>query len=32
MRFTLSVRRSALAKLDLTLPADIAARLNDWVD
>ena len=32
MRFTLSVRRSALAKLELTLPADIAARVNDWVD
>lgn len=31
-QFTLSVRRSALAKLGLTLPPDIAARVNDWVD
>jgi putative tryptophan/tyrosine transport system substrate-binding protein len=31
-QFTLSVRRSALAKLGLTLPADIAARVNDWID
>jgi putative tryptophan/tyrosine transport system substrate-binding protein len=30
--FTLSVRRSALAKLGLTLPADIAARVNEWID
>jgi putative ABC transport system substrate-binding protein len=32
MQFTLTVRRSALAKLGLTLPPDIAARVNDWVD
>jgi putative ABC transport system substrate-binding protein len=31
-QFTLSVRRSALAKLGLTLPPDITARVNDWVD
>ena len=30
--FKLSVRRSALAKLGLTLPPDITARVNDWVD
>jgi putative ABC transport system substrate-binding protein len=30
--FTLSVRRSALAKLGLTLPPDIAARVNEWID
>jgi hypothetical protein len=28
----LSVRRSALAKLGLTLLPDITARVNDWVD
>src|SRR5216683_2261438 len=31
-QFTLSVRRSLLAKLGLTLPPDIAARVNDWLD
>jgi putative ABC transport system substrate-binding protein len=31
-QFTLSVRRSALAKLGLTLPPDITARVDDWVD
>jgi putative ABC transport system substrate-binding protein len=31
-QFKLSVRRSALAKLGLTLPPDITARVNDWVD
>lgn len=31
-QFTLSVRCSALAKLGLTLPPDITARVNDWVD
>jgi putative tryptophan/tyrosine transport system substrate-binding protein len=30
--FTFSVRRSALRKLGLTLPADISARVNDWQD
>ncbi len=29
---TLSARRSALAKLGLILPPDIAARVNEWVD
>ena len=31
-QFTLSVRRSALARLGLTLPPDITARVNDWLD
>ena len=31
-QFTLSVRRSALAKLGLTLPPEITARVNHWVD
>jgi putative ABC transport system substrate-binding protein len=31
-RFTLSVRRTALMKLGLTLPPDVMARVNDWVD
>jgi putative tryptophan/tyrosine transport system substrate-binding protein len=31
-QFTLSVRRSALTKLGLTLPADIADRVNEWMD
>lgn len=31
-QFTLSVSRPALAKLGLTLPPDITARVNDWVD
>jgi putative tryptophan/tyrosine transport system substrate-binding protein len=31
-QFNLSVRRSALTKLGLTLPADIAARVNEWID
>jgi putative ABC transport system substrate-binding protein len=31
-QLTLSVRRSSLAKLGLTLPPDIAARVNDWLD
>ena len=31
-QFTLSVRHSVLAKLGLTLPPDIAARVNDWID
>jgi putative ABC transport system substrate-binding protein len=31
-QFTLSVRRSSLAKLGLMLPADLAARVNDWID
>src|SRR5262249_37085281 len=31
-QFTLSVRRSALAKLGLSLPPDITTRVNDWVD
>jgi putative tryptophan/tyrosine transport system substrate-binding protein len=31
-QFTLSVCRSALAKLGLTLPAEITARVNAWID
>jgi putative ABC transport system substrate-binding protein len=31
-QFTLSVRRPALAKLGLTLPPDVSARVNDWID
>jgi putative tryptophan/tyrosine transport system substrate-binding protein len=31
-QFTLSVRRSSLAKLGLTLPPDVAARVNNWLD
>jgi putative tryptophan/tyrosine transport system substrate-binding protein len=31
-QFTLSVRRSSLAKLGLKLPPDVAARVNDWLD
>jgi putative ABC transport system substrate-binding protein len=31
-QFTLSVRRSALAKLGLSLPPEITARVNHWVD
>ena len=31
-QFTLSVRRSSLAKLGLTIPRDIAVRVNDWLD
>ncbi len=29
---TFSARRSALAKLGLSLPPDISARVNDWLD
>ena len=31
-QFTLSVRRSALAELGLTLPSDITSRVNEWID
>ena len=31
-QFTFSVSRSALAKLGLSLPSDINARVNDWLD
>ena len=27
-----TVSRSALAKIGLTLPADVSSRVNDWVD
>jgi ABC-type uncharacterized transport system substrate-binding protein len=31
-QFTFSVSRSALTKLGLSLPSDIGARVNDWLD
>jgi putative tryptophan/tyrosine transport system substrate-binding protein len=31
-QFTFSASRSALAKLGLSLPPDISARVNDWLD
>jgi putative tryptophan/tyrosine transport system substrate-binding protein len=31
-QFTLSANRSALAKLGLPLPADLSARVNEWID
>ena len=31
-QFTFTVRRSALAKLGLTLPPDLTARVNEWLD
>ena len=31
-QFTFSVRRPALARLGLSLPPDISARVNDWLD
>ena len=31
-QFTFSASRSALTKLDLSLPADINARVNEWID
>jgi putative tryptophan/tyrosine transport system substrate-binding protein len=31
-QFTFSVNRSALGKLGLSLPADISARVNEWVE
>jgi putative ABC transport system substrate-binding protein len=30
--FTLSANRSMLGKLDLTLPPDLASRVNEWID
>jgi putative ABC transport system substrate-binding protein len=30
--FTLSANRSTLAKLDISLPPDLASRVNEWVD
>jgi len=30
--FTLSVSRSALTKLALSLPADVHARVDEWID
>jgi putative ABC transport system substrate-binding protein len=31
-QLTFSVNRSALRKLGLSLPSDVAARVNDWID
>ncbi|MGZ3296104.1 MAG: ABC transporter substrate-binding protein [Xanthobacteraceae bacterium] len=31
-QFTLSVRLPALARLGLSLPPDVSARVNDWID
>jgi ABC-type uncharacterized transport system substrate-binding protein len=31
-QFTCSVNRPALARLGLSLPPDISARVNDWLD
>ena len=31
-QFTFSASRSALEKLGLSLPSDISARVNDWLD
>jgi putative ABC transport system substrate-binding protein len=31
-QFTLSASRTALAKLGLSLPPDLSARVNEWVD
>jgi putative tryptophan/tyrosine transport system substrate-binding protein len=31
-QFTFSVNRSTLERLGLTLPSDVSARVNDWVD
>lgn len=31
-QFTLSVSRTALARLGLSLPPDLSARVNEWVD
>ena len=31
-RFTLSVNRKALAAMGLFLPADLSARVNEWID
>jgi putative ABC transport system substrate-binding protein len=31
-QFTLSANRTALAKLGLSLPSDLAAQVNEWID
>jgi putative ABC transport system substrate-binding protein len=31
-RFTVSVNRKAWAKLGLSLPSDLSARVNEWID
>jgi putative ABC transport system substrate-binding protein len=30
--FTLSANRSTFGKLDLSLPSDVAGRVNEWID
>jgi putative ABC transport system substrate-binding protein len=31
-QFTMSANRTALSKLGLSLPSDLAARVNEWID
>jgi putative tryptophan/tyrosine transport system substrate-binding protein len=31
-QFTMSVNRTALHKLGLSLPSDLTARVNEWID
>ena len=31
-QFTMSVNRAALKNLDLVLPSDLAARVDEWLD
>ncbi len=31
-QFSMSANRTALKKLDLSLPSDLAARVNEWID
>ena len=31
-QFTLSVNRKTLANLSLSLPPDLSARVNEWID
>jgi putative ABC transport system substrate-binding protein len=31
-QFTMSVNRTALAKLGLSLPSNLSARVNEWID
>jgi putative tryptophan/tyrosine transport system substrate-binding protein len=31
-QFTFSVNRTALARLGLSLPADVSSRVNEWID
>jgi putative tryptophan/tyrosine transport system substrate-binding protein len=31
-QFTMSANRTTLKKLGLSLPSDLAARVNEWID